>query len=127
MSDSLDKTGAYPSFENQMIYRLASLEATVTTSLRRIDEKIDSFQKDFHQKHTNQEAKVAAIDAKLEAHKEANREAFLVLEDKYDERIKNLEFFKKELVAKAMAVAAVIGLAWAVFGDAIQSSVGRIL
>ena len=126
MPDSERHQNLYASFENQMIYRLASLEATVTNSLKRIDEKIDGFQKEFHHKHTNQEAKTAALEAKLEATKENNRLMWEQVRGEYDDRITKLEFFKTELVAKAMAVAAVIGLGWAVFGDLIQNTMGNL-
>lgn len=113
--------------EGQLIYRLASLEATLTNSLKRIDEKIDNFQSDFNHKYTNTAANIAALNVKVELEKETIRKDMQKLEEGFDTRVKQLEFFKTEIVAKAMAAAAVVGLIWAIFGDAFKQTLGNIV
>lgn len=113
-----------PTFEDQMVYRLASLEATLSTSLRRIDEKIDNFQKDFHHRDTNRAAAQAALEARFEAAKEVTNLSINNLKDELDDRVKKLEFFRVELLSKAVGISVIVGLIWVVFGDTVRGALG---
>ena len=102
-----------PSLESQIIFRLASLEATVDANMKNMNEKLEILAKDFHHRDTNRASQVAALDAKLSTRTE-------ILE----QRITKVEFFRTELLAKATAAAAVVGLIWVMFGDAVKNLLG---
>src|SRR5688500_7654327 len=113
-----------PSMESQMIYRLASLEATLANSLKRIDEKIDSFQKEFHHRDTNRAAQIAALEVKVETVKEESRKNSRAVQDELDTRVRRLELFRTELLAKAAAVSVLIGAAWVIFSEPLKRLFG---
>lgn len=113
-----------PSLESQIIFRLASLEATMTTSLKGINDKIDTFQKDFHHKHVNTATAITAVDTRLDAIKEQMEKKIEENKKEIHERVTKLEFFKTEILAKAAGVAAVICLVWILLGDTLKRAIG---
>jgi hypothetical protein len=113
-----------PSIESQIIYRLASLEATVNTSLRNIDDKLDTLTRDFHHKDVNRATQIAALDTRITATKELFEKRLEENKEQINQRVTKLEFFRTELLSKSMAVAAVVGLIWVVFGDAAKKLIG---
>jgi hypothetical protein len=96
-----------PSLESQIIFRLASLEAIMTTSLSNINEKLDTLQKDFHHKDVNRATQIAALETRLQAQRELVDKKIEDNNKEIHARVTKLEFFRTELVAKAMAAAAV--------------------
>lgn len=113
-----------PSLESQIIFRLASLEATMRTSLDSINEKIDNFQKDFHHKHVNTATAITAVDTRLNAVKELMDQKIQDNHREIHERVTKLEFFKTEILAKATALAFGVGLLWMLFGDMVKHAIG---
>lgn len=115
-----------PSLESQIIFRLASLEATVNTSLHNINEKLDNLQKDFHHKDVNRATQITAVDTRLSSEVKQIYERIDRNSEQVNNRITKLEFFKTEILAKATAAAAVVGLIWVMFGDVVKQLVGVI-
>lgn len=109
-SDGMD---SFLNLESQLVYRLASLEATVSSHLKRIDEKIETFQNEINKRHLDVSTDLVAVKARQDH-----------FEEKFDERIKKLEFFKTELLAKATAAAFGVGLFWMLLGDSIRHLLG---
>jgi hypothetical protein len=52
--------------ENQLVYKLASLESTISNSLRRIDEKIDRMQTDMHARHMESAQEMSRFASSVE-------------------------------------------------------------
>lgn len=113
-----------PSLESQIIFRLASLEATLNTSLKGLNEKIDNFQKDFNHKHVNTATAIASVDTRLDAVKEQFEKKLEDNRREIHERVTKLEFFKTEILAKAAALAFGISALWLIFGDALKRALG---
>ena len=113
-----------PSLESQIIFRLASLEATLSTNLLNLNEKLDTLSKDFHHKDVNRATQIAALDTKFNALKENLEEKIDINKESINQRVTRLEFFRTELLAKATAVAAVVGLIWVIVGDPLKSLLG---
>lgn len=111
--DTGNSTLPGPSLESQIIFRLASLEATFEANMKNMNEKLETLAKEFHNKDVNRASQVAALDAKLNSTKES-----------LEQRITKLEFFRTELLAKATAAAAVVGLLWVVFGEGLRRLLG---
>ncbi len=129
-------------FENQLIYRLASLEATLTNSLKRIDEKIDRYQTDANQKYTDNAAQIARVAAVLETHKEATRaERDKIREDiekeklaaarrleehkiEFQKKIDPIESWRRETMTRVSLIAGLITVGWVLFGDVVQKVLG---
>ena len=110
--------------QNLIVFRLASLESTVTSNFRRIDEKIDQFKNEINHKYVNNAAEIAAAKAVFEKQLEREIEKREILAKETCERLDSLEKFKTETLTRVSLIAGGIALAWMIFGEAVQNALG---
>lgn len=96
----------------------------MSNSFKRIDEKIENFQKDFHHRDMNRVAQIAALETKLETIKETQRTSLEATKVEIDQRVKKLELFRTELLSKALGISLAVGAIWVTFGDLIKRALG---
>jgi chaperonin cofactor prefoldin len=142
--------------ENQLVYKIASLEATISNSLRRLDEKFDRLQTELHDRHIDTSNQIATLASSVESRltlKRARMDAFereiqVVKEDarkdceqtaekletkievcnkEYDKRLTDLEKWQAIIITRGATIGAGILIVWAVFGQYVQDFFGRIL
>lgn len=99
------------SFDNQVIFKLATIETQVkamsenlVTAIHRLEEKINA-----------DSLRLSGDTAKLSVKVDAN-----------EIRLKALEDYKNQLVAKVAGVTSVAAIFWIVFGRAIETQVAHI-
>lgn len=123
------------SFENQVIHRLASIEAVMDTNFKHMNEKFDRYQTDTHDKFINLSTEVGELRGKLEAKSEhsANerqkiKDALALKADKEEteSRLDGLESFKTQITSKVVGGILVIGAVWAIVGESIGAFIGRL-
>ena len=127
---------------DQLIYRIASLDASVQSGFRRLDEKMDRLQTDMHDRHMEINDRVNQLDKevsegflrkrnRIDALEARCAEDKRKAEDRYvarcttvDNRIHDIETWQKVLVARISIVGAAIVVLWTIFGPAIQHTIG---
>ena len=92
------------SLEDQVLYKLGSLESLITNGMRRIDEQLATLAKNM-------------VEHRIESSEETA---------KLDERVTKLEEWKTASKARVAGVIFAFTVIWAVFADAVQSFLHRI-
>ena len=142
--------------EAQLIYKIASLESTMSNSLRRLDEKFDRLLSEIHDRHVETTQYVMKMETELkgrldmkrlkienlekevakraqEVEQEAERkidEKHKEIEKKNEALIKDIEELKhwRTVVVARMSMIGVGAFAiWAIIGQPIQNLVGSLI
>jgi chromosome segregation ATPase len=120
--------------ENQLIYKIAAMEATISNSLRRLDEKFDRLQLDLHDRYADLSKDIGMLSGRVESHEQAiqnvkdkAREDIASEAGKVADRVDALERWKTAVVTRFSVVCAVIMLFWALFGRSIQDYIQGVL
>jgi hypothetical protein len=121
----------YLTMNEQLMYKLASLDQAVQGGFRRLDEKMDRFQHDLHEGQIQTNDRISELDKEFTAAIRAKRERIdnLVKESEivkaaYEKRMVALETWREVAVAKVtMVTATVVGL-WTLVAPAVRSLLG---
>lgn len=148
------ETPSTVSMEHQLVYKIASLEATISNSLRRLDEKFDRMQTELHDRHIEAAQQMTALAASVDSRFTIKRNRIdnvekdiiklrneLVKEietetDKVDaharaereaicKRVETLEHWKTVTTTRAGLALGAIVVFWSLFGDSVQAIVQR--
>jgi dGTP triphosphohydrolase len=110
----------YMTMNDQLLYKLAALDASMNAGFRRLDEKMDRFQTDLHNSQIMMTDRLSELDKEVTANLvikqgmiEANRD-----------RIINLETSNKVLMARFAVAMAAILVVWTVFGPILRHAIG---
>jgi hypothetical protein len=105
---------------DQLLYKLAALDASMAAGFRRLDEKMDRFQSDLH------DSQIAANDRINQLDKEVTEQfAFKRARiDKIETRIGDVETWQKVSMARVAVALSIILILWTVFGPAVRSAIG---
>lgn len=110
----------YLSMTEQLLYKIAALDASVQSGFRRIDEKMDRFQTDLHESQINLNDRINQLDKEF-------GEAILFKRQRIDaleKRINELENAISTAKAQFAAGALVVTIIWTLFGPAIRHVFG---
>lgn len=103
------KTPSIISMENQLIYRIGSLESKLDAGFKRLDEKFDRLQADNHERMLEQAKDFAEF--KVETR---------VCDGEFRTRIETLERWQNKMIAYGSAALAGVTIIWTLFGPAIR-------
>lgn len=110
----------YLTVNEQLMYKLAALDAAVQGGFRRLDEKMDRFQTDLH------EGQIATNDRINQLDKETT-EKFAIKRKRVDEvcdRIHKIETWQQVAMGKVTIVMAVISGALVLLGPTLRNILG---
>jgi len=122
---NLNKDNAWSPSEHltvneQLMYRLAALDASVTQGFRRLDEKMDRFQADLHANEIAANDRINKLASDVATRFEFKRARI----DQIEKRMTTLETWSQVLMGKvAIAVAALIGL-WTFIAPTVRGILG---
>lgn len=109
----------YLTMNEQLMYKLASLDQAVQGGFRRLDEKMDRFQHDLHEGQIQTNDRISELDKEFTAAIRAKRERIdgLVKESEivkaeYTKRLIALETWREVAVAKVSLLITVMGAVW---------------
>ncbi len=115
----------------QLMYKLASLDAAVTGGFRRLDEKMDRFQSDLHDTQMQTNDRIGQLDKEFAAAIAAKRTRIdgLVQEGQtarkeVEKRITDLETWKHVLVAKMTVACTAVIAVWTVLAPTVREFLG---
>lgn len=130
----------FMSLPEQLIYKIAALDAAVQSGFRRLDEKMDRFQSDLHENQIETNDRINRLESSVDARfllkrsridaveKRLNAidsiERRIVSVDNLETKIEALENWKTAIVAKFSGILVVLFAAWAVFGNQIRTFIG---
>lgn len=104
----------------QLMYRLAALDASVTSGFRRLDEKMDRFQTDLHESQIETNDRINKIESEYRSAIALKRARI----DALEKRTTVMETWSQVLMGKVtIAVAAVIML-WTFIAPTIRGILG---
>jgi hypothetical protein len=127
----LSSPSEYLTMNEQLMYKLASLDAAVQGGFRRLDEKMDRFQHDLHEGQIQTNDRISELDKEFTAAIRAKRERIdglvkeaEIVKAEYTKRLVALETWREVAVAKVtMAVGVVVGL-WTLVAPAVRGLLG---
>ncbi len=121
----------YLTMNEQLMYKLASLDAAVQGGFRRLDEKMDRFQSDLHESQIATNDRISELDKEFTAAIAAKRARIdtLVKEGDivrsgYEKRIVELETWQKVVMAKIGLMVSGVTAAWVLAAPTIRSFLG---
>lgn len=115
----------------QLMYKLASLDAAVTGGFRRLDEKMDRFQTDLHESQIGTNDRINKLDKQFGeaiAAKRARIDGLVrdgdVAKRLLEDRLVQLETFRHVAMAKISVGMSAIALVWIVLAPTIRNFMG---
>lgn len=118
----------------QLIYKLAALDASMQSGFRRLDEKMDRFQSDLHDSQIEVNDRINQLRSETDATVLREHTRINALEIKQENQCKNIQSQVDELknwktvLTTRMAMVGFGAFAvWAVIGQPVQQLVSRIL
>jgi len=135
--------------ESQLVYKIASLESTITNSLRRLDEKFDRLLSEVHDRHVEVNQHIIRLESETKARFELKRSRIDSMEkdlakqsdhikDEFERRmdavtkelckdIAELKQWRTVVVTRMGMVGVGAFAVWAIIGQPIQDLAGRVL
>ena len=104
----------------QFLYRFSALEEAVRSGFRRLDERMDRFQTEIHDRNIEVNARITAVENNTES-KFIIKRARL---DAVEKRIIELETWSKVVTARFAVILAVVTVAWTVLAPFIRNMLG---
>jgi predicted nucleic acid-binding Zn-ribbon protein len=111
------------SFQEQLIYKIAALDASMQSGFRRLDEKMDRFQTDLHDNQIETNDRINKLDNETTAHFVLKRARI----DKIQEQMEELRQWRTVLTTRMAMVGFGAFAVWAVIGQPIQNLMGNLL
>lgn len=108
------------SMQEQLMYKLASLEAAMSAGFRRLDEKMDRFQSDLHENQLLTNDRINNLDKEFTEAIAFKRSRI----DAIEKRVGAAETWQQVAMAKMGAVFTFVLLIWTVFAPSIRAIFG---
>jgi hypothetical protein len=108
------------SLNEQLLYRIASLDASVREGFRRVDERLDRFQSDIHENQIASITRINEVDTDLQKFKEFKR----LRVDGLEKRIGEMETWSKVMMARVGILITTVAIIWTVLGPTIRTVLG---
>lgn len=110
----------YMTMNDQLLYKLAALDASMNAGFRRLDEKMDRFQSDLHDSQIAANDRINTLDKDM-TEQFAFKRARL---DKLTDRVTAVETWQRVSMARVAVALSVILILWTVFGPAVRTALG---
>jgi hypothetical protein len=117
-----NETSPLLNLHEQLIYKIAQLDASMQMGFRRLDEKMDRFQNDLHENQIETNNRMNKLENEVALH--VNTRNLLI--EAVEGRVGKLETWQAVATAKVSVALAVVIVAWAAFGTAVQNFLARI-
>lgn len=115
----------------QLLYKIAALDASVQSGFRRIDEKMDRFQTDLHESQINLNDRINQLDKEFGEAILFKRQRIDKLEERQREqceainhRISQVETWQKILTARMTLAGGVVVAVWTFVAPVIRNAFG---
>lgn len=119
------------SLTEQLLYRIAALDASVNSGFRRIDEKMDRFQTDLHDSQISTNDRINQLDKEVTEAILRKRTRIDELERAIqkqcqldDKRMTEIETWQKVLIARMSVAGALIVGVWTFVAPVLRQAVG---
>jgi dGTP triphosphohydrolase len=110
----------YMTINEQLMYKLAALDASMQSGFRRLDEKMDRFQTDLHQSQIETNDRINELDKEFTEAIAFRR----ITTEAVSQRVSELEIWSKVLMARIAVGITVLALLWTVFAPTVQHWIG---
>ena len=110
----------YLTMNEQLMYKLAALDAAVQGGFRRLDEKMDRFQHDLHEGQIATNDRINKLDKEVVEQIAIKRKRI----DEVCDRLNKIETWQQVAMAKVGVTIAVISGALALLGPSIRNVLG---
>lgn len=128
--------------QDQLLYKLASLDASVQSGFRRLDEKMDRLQTDMHDRHIEMNDRINQLDKETAESFLRKRERMDRIEEwirrekqeglqRYEERcnttdkrLNDIETWQKVLLARVGVAVTALVVIWTLLGPSIRNLLG---
>jgi hypothetical protein len=117
-----NETSPLLNLHEQLIYKIAQLDASMQMGFRRLDEKMDRFQSDLHESQIETNNRINKVENEIAL--QVNTRNLQV--EAVEARIGKLETWQAIATAKVSVALAVVIVGWAAFGTAVQNFLARI-
>lgn len=121
----------YLNMTEQLLYKIAALDASVQSGFRRIDEKMDRFQTDLHDSQIATNDRINTLDKEVNDALLRKRQRIDKLEEmerdhchKINDRINGVETWQKILTARMTIIGSGILFAWTFIAPFVRHAVG---
>jgi hypothetical protein len=104
----------------QFLYRFSALEEAVRSGFRRLDERMDRFQTEIHDRHIEVNTRITHLEVDT-------REQFAFKRQRVDgleKRVAELETWSKVVTARFAVLLAVVTVAWTVLAPFLRNIIG---
>lgn len=115
----------------QLMYKLAALDAAVQGGFRRLDEKMDRFQSDLHDSQIATNDRINELDKEVTARFEFKRQRIDnmikeadVSRARTDDRLVALETWRQVALAQVGVAMTVVAIIWVVLAPSIRALLG---
>src|SRR5690349_16330442 len=112
------------SLNEQLLYRIASLDASVREGFRRVDERLDRFQSDLHENQIASLQRINEVDTDLQKFKEFKRLRVDSIEKDLGKRIGDIETWSKVLMARVGVLITGVAIVWTILGPTLRTILG---
>jgi len=104
------------SMHEQLIYKIAALDASMQSGFRRLDEKMDRFQTDLHDNQIETNDRINRLESETTAHFLLKRQRI----DALEKRMGETETWQKIAVARTAGAMGIVTVFWLLFGRFVQ-------
>lgn len=129
--DNATSPSIHLTMNEQLMYKLAALDAAVQGGFRRLDEKMDRFQTDLHDSQISTNDRISNLDKEFAAAIAAKRARIdgLVRDGEIgkralEQRLIDLETWKHVAMAKISTIISAVALIWIVAAPTIRNFIG---
>lgn len=125
------QTPSSMTLNEQLMYKLASLDAAVQTGFRRLDEKMDRFQTDLHDNQIATNDRIADLDKEFHQKFEFKRARIdglvkegQVYKEHLETRLTTIETWQKVASARVAIITSAVIFAWTFIAPTIREIFG---
>lgn len=104
----------------QFLYRFASLESSVNSGFRRLDERLNRFQEDLHESQIITNDRINNIDKEFHEALAFKR----VRIDNLQQRVQDLETWQKVIMARVGIIIAAVAVVWTFIAPVLRNLIG---
>lgn len=119
------------SMNEQLLYKLAGIDAAMQSGFRRIDEKMDRFQTDLHESQISTNDRINSLDKEVHetflrkrARMDGQDKLIAELKAKHESDYNEIKTWQQVVVAKVGVISTSIALVWVLFAPTIRDFLG---
>lgn len=104
----------------QLMYKLAALDASVNSGFRRLDEKMDRFQSDLHENQIETNDRINKVEVEMNTKFAFKRTRI----DALEKRVQTLETWSQVLMGKIAIAVTILLLVWTFLAPTVRNILG---